>query len=179
MIRAFAALALPEAVRLELMIVQQGLPVPRPVPPESFHLTLVFLGELPGNQLEDVHLAFGRVSAPAFDVALRGLGVFGGGRPRASYAAAVPEPALIHLQARLETAARSAGVPLKARRFVPHVTLARLPDRFPDAARLEEAVALRGAWAAPRFRAEDFRLYRSHLGRSGPSYEELARYPLN
>lgn len=178
MIRAFAALAIPEAVHHDLAILQHGLPVPRSVPPESFHLTLVFLGEIPGDQLDDVHLAFGRIAAPGFEVGLRGLGIFGGSRQRAAYVGAAPSPALDHLQAKVETAARSAGVPIQGRRFLPHVTLARLPTRFPEAARLEQAVALRGTWAAQRFRAEDFRLYRSHLGRSGPVYEELARYPL-
>jgi 2'-5' RNA ligase len=58
------------------------------------------------------------------------------------------------------------------------VTLARLPERFPDRGRLEQAVALRGAYVAPRFIVEDFRLFRSHLAAAGAAYEELARYPL-
>lgn len=178
MIRAFAALALPEPVRFELMLVQQGLPVPRPIPAESLHLTLVFLGELPEPRLDDVHLAFRAVSAPGFEVALAGLGLFGGARPRLVYAAVAANPALERLQAKLETAARGAGVALAGRRFVPHVTLARLPERFAERDRLERAVAARGAWTAPRFAAEDFRLYRSHLGGESPLYEELARYPL-
>jgi 2'-5' RNA ligase len=178
MIRAFAALALPETVRFDLMLVQQGLPVPRTVAVESLHLTLVFLGEIPARQLEDVDAAFRAVAAPGFELALAGLGLFGGARPRAAYVGAAANPALDHLQRKVETAARSAGVALPGRRFVPHVTLARLSDRFADRARLEQAVAVRGAYAAPRFRVEDFRLFRSHLGGEGASYEELARYPL-
>ena len=178
MIRAFAALALPDPVRFDLALLQQGLPVPRAVPPESLHLTLVFLGEIPGRQLEDVDLAFQAVAAPGFEVLLTGLGLFGGAKPRVAYVGAAANPALHHLQAKLETAARSAGVPLAGRRFTPHVTLARLPERFPDRGRLEQAVAFRGAYAAPRFAVEDFRLFRSHPGGEGPLYEELARYPL-
>ena len=106
MIRAFAALALPDPVRFDLMILQQGLPVPRPVPPESLHLTLVFLGELPGRLLEDVDLAFRAVAAPGFELALAGIDLFGGARPRLAYVGARPNPALHHLQAKVETAAR-------------------------------------------------------------------------
>ena len=178
MIRAFAALALPDPVRFDLMLLQQGLPLPRAVPPESLHLTLVFLGELPERRLEDVDLAFRAVSAPRFELALAGLDLFGGTRPRVVYVGARSNPALQHLQAKVETAARGAGVALAGRRFVPHVTLARLPERFADRARLEQATAIRGAYAAPRFTVEDFRLFRSHLGGEGPAYEELARYAL-
>jgi RNA 2',3'-cyclic 3'-phosphodiesterase len=178
MIRAFAALALPEPVRFDLMLVQQGLAVPRPVPPENLHLTLVFLGDVAEPRLDDVDLAFGQLRAPGFELALAGLGMFGGSRPRAVYADARDSAPLRHLQAKVETAARGAGLDLPARRFVPHVTLARLPERLAGLGRLQQEVAMRSGYAAPRFIVEDFRLYRSRLAASGASYEELARYPL-
>ena len=87
-------------------------------------------------------------------------------------------PPLRHLQAKVETAARGAGLDLPARRFVPHVTLARLPERLASLGRLQQEVAMRSGYAAPRFAVADFRLYRSRLAASGASYEELARYPL-
>jgi RNA 2',3'-cyclic 3'-phosphodiesterase len=177
-IRAFAAIALPEAVRHDLMLVQMGLPVPRVVETESLHLTLVFLGELPRDVLADVDAALSVVRVPGFTLTLRGLGIFGGRRPRLVHAGVGAEAGLMRLQAKLETAARGAGVEVPARRYVPHVTLARLPERFPERGRLEQAVVGRSAYAAPRFAVEDFRLFRSHLGGEGASYEELARYPL-
>lgn len=178
MIRAFAALALPEAVRFDLMLVQQGLPVARVVPPESLHLTLVFLGEVPEPVLADVDAAFTQVRAPGFALTPRGLGLLGGARARVVHAGLGDSPALLHLQAKVETAARLAGVAIPARRFLPHVTLARLPERFPDRQRLEAFVAMRSGHAGPAFPVEDFRLYRSHLTAHGPAYEELAVYPL-
>ncbi len=178
MIRAFAAIALPEAVRFELMLVQQGLPLARTVPPENLHLTLIFLGELPEPRLDDIDTAFRQVRAPGFEMALSGLGLFGGAKPRAVYAGAAETPGLRHLQAKAEIAARGAGYDEPARRFTPHVTLARLPERLAERGRLEAAVAARGGWASDRFRVEDFRLYRSHLAAGGATYEELARYPL-
>jgi 2'-5' RNA ligase len=177
-IRAFAAIALPEPVRFDLLLLQQGLPLPRPVPVENLHLTLVFLGSLPEDVVRDVDAAFGAVRAPGFSVALAGVAVFGGARPRVVYAGVAANPALTHLQAKLETAARGAGVALEARRYLPHVTLARLPDRIEGRERLERAVAARGLYAAPAFPVEDFRLFRSHLTGGGAVYEELAAYPL-
>ena len=178
MIRAFAALALPETVRFELMLAGQGLPVPRLQPPESLHLTLAFLGDVPERTLEDVDLAFGQLRAPRFELALSGMGLFGGAKPRVAYVGAAENPALRHLQGKVETAARASGIELPARRFAPHVTLARLPERLAGRERLEAAVAARGGYRVPAFPVEDFRLYRSHLGGDGPLYEELARYPL-
>ena len=178
MIRAFAALALPEAARFELMLIGQGLPVPRPVPPENLHLTLVFLGEIAEPVLDDVDLGFRQLRAPGFELTLSGLGLFGGARPRVAYIGAAESPALRHLQAKAETAARGAGVAIPARRYVPHVTLARLPERSAGATRLAAEVAMRSATRLPAFAVEDFRLYRSRLAASGARYEELARYPL-
>jgi 2'-5' RNA ligase len=179
MIRAFVALAIPEPVRFDLMLLQSGLPLPRPVPAENLHLTLVFLGELPEPVVADVDLALDRLRVPAFEVALTGLDAFGGPRPRAVYVGAAGSPALAHLQSKVAAATRAAGVDVEGRRFVPHVTLARLRPGEADLQRLGHALALRGSYAAPRFRAEDFRLFRSWLGHGGATYQEIARYPLD
>jgi 2'-5' RNA ligase len=178
-IRAFAALALPEALRFDLMLVQAGLPLPRPVPVENLHLTLVFLGEIPETTLADVDAAFGKVRVPPFELALAGLGMFGGAKARSVHAEVAPSPPLLHLQSKVETAARSAGVGVAGRRYAPHVTLGRLPERFTDRPCLEAAVAERGGYRPPSFPVEDFRLYRSWLSPGGSSYAELARYPLD
>lgn len=178
MIRAFAALALPEAVRFDLMLVQSGLPVPRPVPQENLHLTLVFLGEVAETTLADADAAFGKVRVPPFELSLGGLGMFGGAKARSVHADAAAGGALVQLQAKVETAARSAGISVPGRRYAPHVTLARLPERFADRPRLEAAVAARSGYRSATFAVEDFRLYRSWLAPGGSIYAELARYRL-
>ena len=180
-IRAFAALALPEAVRFELMLTGQGLPVPRPraagePAPDA------------GLPRRDRRAARSRTSTspsascarPGFELALAGLGPLRRRQAAGRLCRRRREPRRSrHLQAKVETAARGAGVALPARRFVPHVTLARLPERL--AGRDAAGGGGGGARRLPRLPAvpvEDFRLYRSHLGGAGPLYEELARYPL-
>ncbi len=132
MIRAFAAIPLPEAVTDLLEEAQDDLPAGRPILPENMHLTLVFLGDLRPPDLDEVHRAFEAVRVPDFNVAIRGLGAFGARAPRSVHAVVADEPALRHLQAKLAQAARGAGVEVPARRYVPHVTIARLKGRRED-----------------------------------------------
>ena len=185
MMRAFLALPLPEPLVQRLMLVQQMLPLPRPaaraVAPENLHLTLVFLGEQPEPVLVDLHHALERLSVPGFALRLRGIDGFGGQAPRSLHAGCAPCPGLEHLQRKLTNAARGAGIALERRRFVAHVTLARLNWRQlapPEAERLSQAVAGAQDFSAGPAMIEAFALFRSHLGRSGAHYEELARYPL-
>lgn len=178
MIRAFAALTLPEDVREALFAVQGCLPVARPVPPENLHLTLVFLGEVAEPSLEDLDLAFSGLRAAPFEISLSGMGLFGGGKPRSVYAGVVQSAALARLQAGVAQAARGAGLRLGHRRFVPHVTLARPSSRQDDLPRLERAVAGLAGFSAGPFPVTGFSLFRSDLNRAGAAYTELAHYAL-
>ncbi|RMH48288.1 MAG: RNA 2',3'-cyclic phosphodiesterase [Alphaproteobacteria bacterium] len=176
--RTFLAIPVPAATAAELGAIQKELPVPRLVPPEQLHLTLVFLGDLRPEQLEEIDLALTGLRAEAFPLRLAGLGTFGGDALRSVHATVEPSEALTRLQAKLETAARRAGVSVPSRRFVPHVTLARMRPGSFDQAKLERRLAALNAFAARPFDVTDFRLYRSHLKSEGPEYDELARYRL-
>jgi 2'-5' RNA ligase len=59
-------------------------------------------------------------------VRLNGLGSFGSDKPRSIYAAVEPSRALSALQGDIERAIRRLGLPPETRKFVPHVSLARL-----------------------------------------------------
>lgn len=180
MIRAFLAVPVPAGVRAALEAAQAGLPAGRPVAPENLHLTLVFLGEHPEPVIEDLHFVLENLSAPEFELALAGVGLFGGATPRALYAAVTPEPGLSHLRRKLAQAARESGIEVPSKRYTPHVTLARFPREMPpeDVAAIHGFVARRMGLAAGPFAAERFVLYRSTLGRNGPIYQALADYPL-
>lgn len=178
MIRAFLALPLPERVVAHLALVQNRLRLPRPIPRENLHVTLVFLGEQREDVLEELHLAVEGMALPGFSLRLDGLGVFGGDNPRNLHAAIAPEPALERLQSRLKRAAQLAGMRLEARRFVPHVTLARFRPNEAGAGQLAQAMQAVGALDATPFAVDRFALFRSHLRADGAQYDMLAEYPL-
>lgn len=176
--RAFVALPLPDPVRERLHLLAMMLPLPRRIPPESLHLTLVFLDEIDDLQAEAAHLAFEAVAAPCFDLLLQGVGSFGGGRPRSVHVAVAPSPPLVRLQARIAQAARGAGIDVAHRRFVPHVTLGRLRPGEVDPRHLEQTLVRETGFTAGTIAVDRFCLFRSHLVRGGAEYEELASYPL-
>ncbi len=138
MIRAFLGIDLPPAVRGALQVQQFLLPMPRKAEPETLHLTLVFLGDCPEPALDAAHEGFDALREARFSLSLEGLGLFGKDKPRVAWAGVAPSPALLRLQAKVETIARRAGCPVDARRFVP---VAQSPDR--------QRFALRGACALP------------------------------
>ncbi|MDQ1849380.1 RNA 2',3'-cyclic phosphodiesterase [Gemmobacter fulvus] len=179
MIRAFLALPIPEEVQSRLRLLQFLLPLPRRVPPDSFHLTLAFLDTQPDAVLEAVDDGMMALRAAPFALSLRGLGLFGGDKPRAVWAAVAEAPALIHLQAKVARVAAVAGVPVAARGFTPHVTLGRFAPPPPEQAmRLERAVVADQGFHAGPWLVEEIGLYASMPGAEGPRYDLLASYPL-
>lgn len=179
LIRAFVGLDVPHEVRARLNVVQFLLPLPRQVDPDSFHLTLTFLGEQPDDVLVAVDEGLQAIRQEPFTLLLQGIGLFGGGKPRAAWAGAAPSEPLDRLQAKCDRIARGAGVTVERRRFVPHVTLGRFSPPPPeDTLKLERAVAAEGLFRAGPWEVTDLCLFRSWLHRDGAEYEVLARYPL-
>jgi 2'-5' RNA ligase len=179
MIRAFLGIDLPQAVRGALQVQQFLMPLPRKVEAQNLHMTLVFLGNCPEPVLEAAHEGLDALREKGFTLSLQGLGLFGKAKPHTAWAGVAPSAPLMHLQAKVETVARRAGCPVDARKFLPHVTLGRLPAMNPaDIARLERAVALGTGFRSDPWEVTELTLWRSHLTASGPQYEVLVRYPL-
>ncbi|MEL7465545.1 MAG: RNA 2',3'-cyclic phosphodiesterase [Pseudomonadota bacterium] len=174
--RLFAAISPPDDIRDELEALQSGLPEGPRVPWENFHVTLAFFGEVDAKRAEDLDAALSRIRFAPFEVTLTGVDAFGGAKPRHLYAAAEKSPPLMALNAAIETAARGAGAAVEARRYVPHITLARLGGRHADE-RLMRWMAGAAAFRRPPFPVDRFALFRSSLGNGPPHYEVAASYP--
>jgi len=179
--RLFLAIPLTEEARHAIvhhLKAHLAHPLPgRPVRPESWHLTLRFLGEVDevsrDRLVREVDAA-GR--GPAFALRWGGLGAFP--RPRRANVlwlgvergAAEAE----RLAAVVEEAAECAGFPPEDRPFHSHLTLSRIrPDQ--DVGAVLEAVPSLGR----DMPVDRVVLYRSHLGRGGARYEEIESFPLS
>ncbi len=174
--RTFLALDIPANVRAHLAVQQFLLPLPNTLPPETFHITLAFLGAVPDGVLEGVHEALLGLRVGAFDLQLHGLGHFGHAKPRSVHACVMPSEALARLQAKVAHLARRAGAVIPAANYVPHVTLGRFHVPAPDIImRLERAIADSGGFRTEPFAVREVVLYRSY---PGPRYDALASYPL-
>ncbi|HEX4505014.1 MAG TPA: RNA 2',3'-cyclic phosphodiesterase [Alphaproteobacteria bacterium] len=146
------------------------------MPPETYHLTLRFLGDAGRPQAEELDAMLRIIEMPAFELALAGVNYFGtAGRPRVLWAGADPSLPLHQLARRVDRAARQADFPREERTFTPHVTIARLHDTS-----MLEAMTYvqdKALFRAPPFTVDRFTLFESQ-GKAEPAYNPLADYPL-
>lgn len=177
MIRLFVALAIPDEIAEGLARRQQGLPGARWRPREALHVTLRFAGVVSEDVADDLDAALSGVVAPAFELALEGVGAFGEGRDiRAVWAGLGECEPLRRLAAGCERASRRAGLPAETRLFHPHLTLAYV-DR-PDPDRVAAWIQAHNLLCSPPFGVGAFGLYSSHRGARGASYRLERAYTL-
>ncbi len=175
--RLFTGLEIPPDIGHELSGYRWGLPGARWIDPENYHITLRFIGDVDYAVARDVFslLGDGRRRDPV-TITLDQLASFGGERPRAVLAKAVATNGLADLQAEQERIVRRAGLPPEKRKFVPHVTLARLRDASPiDVAGY---IGTRGRFPKLTFTARRFVLFSARDSVGGGPYVVEAAYPL-
>lgn len=166
-LRLFFALWPDEALRLAIRraartaVRQAG---GRPVPPENYHLTLSFLGQVPETRLEEVKAAAVPM-APAV-LTLDRYGYFPG--PRVFWIGPAETPqALREFAARLNASLSSAGLPCDRRPFHAHLTLCRKVRAQPRDPPDPEGL---------RWDLADFVLAASITDPAGARYRVLARF---
>ena len=174
--RLFTALEIPRDAALSLSLLRGGLPGARWIDTENYHITLRFIGDVEGHVADEVANALDRVRRPGFALTLSGVGAFGSKKPHSVYAGIVPSPDLSMLQGEIERICQRLGLSPDPRKFVPHVTLARLRNSSPaDVARYLSA---RGNFAAMPFRVGRFVLMSSRDSVGGGPYIVEEAWPL-
>lgn len=175
-LRLFAAIPLPDEIALRLTPLQRDLAGASWRPPETFHLTLRFFGEIDEAKARDLDDELGRIVAAPFEMRLVGAGSFGGREPAAVWVGAEATPVLARIAAGCEKAARRVGLPPEPRGFRPHVTLAYLHGTADtEVAAYQQRI---GAFATDLFWVDHFAMYSSRATRHGSRYVEEAVYPL-
>lgn len=174
--RLFTALEIPRDAALSLSFLRGGLPSARWIDTENYHLTLRFIGDVEPRTADEIVAALDRVARAPFEIALRGVGAFGSRKPHSIYAGVAPSGPLDLLQGEIDRIVKRLGQPADARRFTPHVTLARL--RNPKAEEVARYLAGRGDFRTPAFPVGRFVLYSSRDSVGGGPYVLEESFPL-
>lgn len=175
--RLFVGLEIPVEIGERFALLRGGLPGAKWISAENYHLTLRFIGDIDGRTAEEVDAALWEAKPrEPIAVTFDSLDSFGGDRPHAVIAKVQPTRELIELQNEIERAARRAGLPPEKRKFVPHVTIARLRNTSP----VDVATYL-AARHFPRFgfTADRVCLFSAREQTGGGPYVVEAAYPLS
>jgi 2'-5' RNA ligase len=174
--RLFTGLEIPDEIGQTLSNLRGGLPGARWIDPENYHVTLRFIGDIDGVSANEIASMLFRVNRKPFEVKVQGLSSFGGRKPRAVVATIVPSRPLIELQAELERMMQRIGLNPEGRKFIPHVTLARLYDASDQD--VADYLSLRGYFPSKAFMAERFVLFSSRASTGGGPYVVEDSYEL-
>lgn len=184
-IRTFVCIEVPASIRariesLQRRLRQSDVPISW-VKPANIHLTIKFLGDVAASRIDDVRGAVERAcrGVPPFAITVEGAGCFPSARsPRVLWVGLSPMPdELRQLHSNIEAALEQEGFAREAKRFSPHLTMARVRDPLKARATVEELMA--AGFAAETFHASEVIVMRSDLHPSGSIYTPQARVHLS
>lgn len=162
--RLFIAIELPEYVKDSLEALKEdGLKGFNWVRRERFHLTLKFIGDLPGQFQEAVEKAIDPIEVRSFFLPIEGLGCFPPmGKAHAVWAGVGnAHPHLFQLHKRIEDALFSIGIEPEKRVYHPHITIARVNHAADESVR--QFLKRHPEFGAAPFKVETFHLMRSEV----------------
>ncbi len=134
---------------------------------ENLHLTLVFVGDVAAERLDELKSVAGTISGSSFELVLDRLGYWRHNRIVSASPLTVPE-ALRELVGSLEGRLKQAGFEFDQRPYAPHITLLR------DARAPGVPAPLDLDWPVG-----DFVLVESARNVQGPAYRVVARWALH
>ena len=185
-IRSFVAVDLGAVVRSRLSEIQRQLKSSAPagsvrwVQPESVHLTLKFLGDVPAERVGEISTALARACEPLAPLSfvVAGAGCFPDPRRPNVVWIGVEDSSrkLQALQQVVEQALNPLGFPPENRPFKPHLTLGRTQRSaaVTDLRAVGERVGALQVGALGRVEVHEIILMRSDLSPSGARYTPLA-----
>lgn len=168
--RLFFALWPDPELRAAIARIDEQLPhrLGRRVAIENYHITLVFLGSVPGERLAMLGKAAVGVKAAPFELELQRFGYWSGPRVLWLAPAHLP-PELLGLAYGLRTASEQCGLQPDQRPYQPHLTLRRKVPKPPPVWPDMDPV---------RWRVTQYVLVASETNDKGPVYTVLNDWPL-
>ena len=189
--RLFVALDIDEQIRERIAAFRDEMrtlaPGVRWVGPETFHITLQFLGET--QKVEEIKSVLAKVNCSPTTITFRGAGFFPNSqRARVFWVGIESDESLQDLVNEIGTALAPLGFKRDEGPYHPHLTLARAGSGRPHARPgdkaapgLQQVRAKLETMPPPEFgtmTGQEFILYQSTLSPTGSRYTKLARYPL-
>ena len=176
--RLFVAIDMPPAVTQGLTGLCQGVSGAKWADVSHFHLTLRFIGDADDGLLRDLEFALAEIEAPAFGLALKGVGYFPPRGPaKILWAGIEANPMLNRLRDQVAAGLTALGLAPEHRKFAPHITLARFKRTAP-AVQVAEFLGHHALFQSAPFPVTEFHLYSSRLRPDGALHRIEASYPL-
>lgn len=177
--RLFVAIEPPQYVKDRLAELRKELKGFHWVPPDRMHLTLKFIGDVPGQFQKEIEAALDSFVVHPFILPMRGVGAF----PTPERAHAVwagidnGHPRLFQLQKRIEDALFNIGIEPEKRLYLPHITLARVNHAAAETVR--QFLKRNQDFESAPFRVDQFSLMRSEVSEGKRQYvvEKLWELP--
>ena len=167
---------MPDTVGQHLSLLRGGLGGARWIDPDNYHLTLRFIGDIDLPMAREIDSALGRIKRRPIMLEIDGLSSFGGKKPHSVFARIKPSLELLELQSEQERMMQRLGLRPEARKFTPHITIARCKGASPE--RVANWLALRGGIMGLRFEVGEFVLFSSRDSVGGGPYVVEEAYPL-
>ena len=189
--RLFVALDIDPEIRERIVAFRNQMrmlaPDVRWVGPETFHVTLQFLGET--KKADEICRALKQVKSEAVQLTFRDTGFFPNPKaPRVLWVGIESDQHLETLADSVARATRPLGFERDAGPYTPHLTLARsgsgrprpVPGERPSSGlqRVRDELAKLQRLDFGTMTAHEFYLYESHLSPAGARYEKRASYLL-
>lgn len=171
--RVFISIDFPEELISEITKIQENLPFfeGKKVEKKNLHLTLKFLGEADNKKLEEIKNNLKKVICSPFKVKIGGAGFFSEDLIRIIWVRIFN---CENLQEKIDYSLESLFK--KEERFIGHLTIARvkrISNKKEFIINLEKIPSLN-----KEFTVNNFKLFKSELGKDGPIYTLLEEYPL-
>jgi 2'-5' RNA ligase len=177
MVRLFIAIDIPELLRDEIADTYRAIPGAKWVDEKQLHCTLRFIGDVPDNTIEQVSASLEQIHTHPYLLTIKGVGFFPPRNiPRILWFGLNPPAEIISMQSKIEKACVNIGLQAEARKFHPHITVARLNN--PHQEKIAEFIVSNALFLSEQFEVTHFHLYRSHLGKVQAHYEKLISFAL-
>lgn len=174
--RLFIAIPIPKQIISELADLKTSIQGARWSKTSNYHLTLQFLGELSQDHFHQVLEGLEDINMTSFSLRLNSVGLFGAAdNPKVLYTAVEENQDLLDLQSLVKEQVEQI-ITLEKRKYIPHVTLARLKLASPqDIAHFKQQ---NHSFKSNLFKVTRFALYSSKLTAEGAIYTMEKEYEL-